>query len=270
MSILDAVPSEAKCQALVRRCLFGKRPFCPRCLSSHIRAMEGRYWCPTCRRKFSLTSASIFRHRRIPLRQILLLLVCWQKKVPFWTTCQIVGVSAPTVRRYFRRFRESLVYESPSNLQGNVEIDEAWLGKRRHGNQTVLVGVTERATDKTVIKIAPRRDQEWTDRLLLGHVRPERSFVFHDGWDGYHGIDCFFGYKHSFHIHNHGDFGPTNHIENIWSRLKRFITRTWDHSWKEHLPHILREFEARINAPELFDSPLNYLQTCLTLVPIAC
>ena len=53
----------------------------------------------------------------------------------------------------------------------------------------MLVGVTERITDKTVIRIAKKRDQEWTDRLLLDHVDPKSSFVFHDGWDGYHGID---------------------------------------------------------------------------------
>ena len=200
---------------------------------------------------------------------IYLLLVCWQKKVAFGTTLEITGLSAPTVRRYVRLFRTHLVYESPLHLHGNVEIDEAWLGKRRHWNQTMLVGVTERATDKTVVRIAKKREQEWTDRLLLDHVIPEASFVFHDGWEGYQGIDRFFGFRHSTHIHDRGDFGPTNHIENIWSRLKRFITRTWDHSWKEHLPQILREFEARINAPELFDSPLHYMQTCLVLAPRA-
>jgi len=269
MSILDSVPSEAKCERIVRNSLFGNRPYCPVCLSSHVRSVEGRYWCPKCRKKFSLTSATWLRHRRIGFRSVVLLLVCWQKKIAFGSTVLFSGLSAPTVRRYFRLFRDHLVYESP-RLQGLVEIDEAWLGKRRHGNQTIAVGVTERGSDRTVIRIAKARDQEWTDKLLLDHVDPKGSFVFHDGWEGYRGIDAFFGYRHSFHIHDQGDFGPTNHIENVWSRLKRFITRTWDHSWKEHLPRILREFEARINAPEMFENPLTYLHICLTLVPRAC
>jgi len=268
MTILEKLPSEAKCRKIVRESLFGSRVYCPTCLSSHVKSWKVRYWCPGCRKTFSLVSGSWLRRMRIPYQSLYLLVMCWQKKIAFGTVIEISGLSAPTVRRYLRLFRSSLVHEGPQ-LKGLVEIDEAWLGKRRHGNQTMLIGVTERITDKTVIRIAKKRDQEYTDRLLLDHVDPEVSFVFHDGWEGYHGIDCFFGYKHSTHIHDKGDFGPTNHIENIWSRLKRFITRTWDHSWKEHLPQILREFEARINTPELFDSPLHYLQTCLVLAPRA-
>lgn len=236
-----------------------------------VRAMFVRGRCASGVRPVADLSASYqplyLRRRRISYRLIFLLLTCWQKKIAFGTIIEISGLSAPTVRRYLRLFRSSLVYESPMNLHGNVEIDEAWLGKRRRGNQTIAIGVTERTTDRTIVRIAKKRDQEWTDRLLLDVVDPKTSLVFHDGWDGYHGIDCFFGYKHSTHIHDKGDCGPTNHIENIRSRLKRFITRTWDHSWKEHLPQILREFEARINAPELFNSPLHYLQTCLVLAP---
>lgn len=269
MSILDAIPSDAKCRKIIRDALFGKRIFCPKCCSSHVSSWKDRYWCPRCRKAFSLVSASFLRRRRISYRLIFLLLACWQKKIAFGTIIEISGLSAPTVRRYLRLFRSNLVYESPTGLHGKVEIDEAWLGKRRHGNQTMAIGITERTTDQTIVRIAKKREQEWTDRLLLEFVDPKDSFVFHDGWEGYHGIDAFFGYQHSRHIHDKGDFGPTNHIENIWSRLKRFITRTWDHSWKEHLPQILREFEARINAPELFNSPLQYLQTCLVLAPRA-
>lgn len=268
MSILDAIPSEGKCRALVRQSCFGQKPFCPRCLSTHVRSSEQRYWCPHCRRKFSLTSATWLKGRKVSYRTIVLLIICWQKKVAFGTTVALSGTSAPTVRRYFRLFRQHLVYTSPV-LEGTVETDEAWLGKRRHGNQTMVIGGIERKRGRAVIRIIPHRDQEWSDRFLLDHVSAD-AHVATDGWEGYRGIDDFFGYTHEWHIHDQGDFGPTNQIEGLWSRLKRFITRTWDHCWREHLPDLLTEFEARINAPELFTSPRSFLTTCLVVVPSAC
>ena len=269
MHILESIPSEAQCRRIIRQSLFGKRIYCPRCLSSHVKRSEHRYTCPTCRKPFSIISASPFRHRRISYQQIFILLICWQKKVPFWTTAHFANVSPPTVRRYVTLFRTHLVYESPI-LRGSVEVDEAWLGRKKHKNQTIVIGATERKSGKAVLRIMKKRDQEWSDRFLLAYIEPQDSTIYSDGWEGYHGIREFFGYRHRTCIHGEGDFGPTAHAENIWSRLKRFITRTWDHSWKEHLPQILREFEARINAPELFNSPLNYLEICLTLVPKAC
>lgn len=266
MSILNEVPSEAKCRQMVAHAIFGKRPFCPRCGSTHIKVYEGRYRCRGCRRPFSITSVSWLKGMRISYQTLYLLLVCWQRKTAFNTTPHIAGVSGPTVRRYFKLFRTHLVYESPQ-LSGVVEVDESWLGKRKHGNQTIAIGGIERDTGTVVIRIMKHRDQEWSDRFLIAHVKLTEYPIFTDGWEGYRGIDRFFGYPHKSCIHAHGDFGPTNHIENVWSRLKGFIKRTWHHCWKENLPHLLREFEARINTPELFDSPQKYLETCLSVVP---
>jgi hypothetical protein len=56
-----------------------------------------------------------------------------------------------------------------------------------------------------------------------------------------------------------GHFGITNRIENLWSRLRQFIRKVYHHVWKEHLPRVLREFQARISRPGAFHSPLNFL-----------
>jgi transposase-like protein len=114
-----------------------------------------------------------------------------------------------------------------------------------------------------------RYDQEASDRFLLEHVTPE-SMVWTDGSSLYEGITEFFGYLHARCNHSVRYFGPTNHIEGVWSVLKRFLRRTYDHVHREHLPELLREFEARWNAPELFQSPLTYLETSLFVVPSAC
>lgn len=263
--MLDGIPSDAKIRSLLRRSTFGPRPHCPRCGSSEVLRSERRFRCPKCRRPFSVTSCSWLRGMKVAPRVLWMLLLCWQRGIAFRTTQDLTGLSHVTVRRWFRRFRENLAHASPT-LSGTVEVDEAWLGKRRHGNQTIVIGAVERGTGRAVIRVMGARDQERSDRFLLRHVAPGTT-VYTDGWEGYRGIDAFFGYRHSAHIHDHGDFGPTNHAENLWSRLKGFIRRTWHHAWREHLPGLLREFEARINSPGTFASPLAFLETCLYAVP---
>ncbi|HOX22957.1 MAG TPA: hypothetical protein PLL10_05790, partial [Elusimicrobiales bacterium] len=76
-----------------------------------------------------------------------MLVVCWQKRIAFNTTAEIVGVSTITVRRWFRRFQENLVYESPL-LKEAVEMDEAFLGKKRYGNQRIVLGAYERKSGR--------------------------------------------------------------------------------------------------------------------------
>lgn len=244
---------------------FGGRPYCPRCGSSHVKRSESRFRCPKCRKPFSLTSVSWLSGMKISYRQFWLLLVCWQRKISFQTTSEIVGVSHITVRRWFRRFARNLAYVSP-NLSGTVEVDEAFVGRRKYGNQKIILGAYERGSSKVVLRRTHNREQDTTDRFLLTYVDTD-STVCTDGAGCYEGIDAFFGYRHIACNHANYVFGPTNHIEAVWSVLKRFIRRTYHHYHKQWLPLLLREFEARINAPEIFDSPLNYLENSLFVVP---
>jgi hypothetical protein len=212
-----------------------------------------------------LTSVSWLRNTKLDLKTIWLLLVCWQKKIAFNTTAELIGVSSVTVRRWYRRFQDNIVYESPI-LKGIIEMDEAFVGRRRHGNQKIILGAYERNSKKIVIRISPNRAQEATDRFLLKNV-DRTSMVWTDGAGCYEGINEFFGYLHASCNHSKFHFGPTNHIECVWSVFKRYIRRTFHHYHKKWLPQLLREFEARWNAPKMFENPLNYLQICLMVVP---
>ncbi len=202
---------------------------------------------------------------KIDMRKLWLLVDCWQRRIAFKTSSEISGVSTITVRRWFRRFQEHLVYESP-DLRGIVEMDEAFLGRRRHGNQRIVLGAYERGSKRIVLRMTTNREQGTTDEFLLRYVDIS-SMVWTDGAPCYEGINAFFGYTRGFCNHSAWEFGPTNHIENVWSALKGFIRRTYHHFHKEWLPMLLREFEARWNTPELFLSPLFYLRTCLVAVP---
>ena len=111
------------------------------------------------------------------------------------------------------------------------------------------------------------------DTIAIREPRTNSSFamwierVWSDDGRCAKGINTFFGYIHGSCNHEAWEFGPTNHVENVWSALKGFIRRTYHHYHNRWLPLPLREFEARWNTPELFLSPLYYLQICLVAVP---
>jgi len=268
MHILESIPSEAKCRSLIRQCLFGKRLYCPHCFRSRPVALAGRYFCRGCRKKFSLVSCSWLRRSRIRYRTLWLLILCWQRKIPFGLTVSIAGVSAQTVRRYHRLFRDHLVHISPE-LGGVVEVDEAFFGRRRHGRQRIVIGAIARGTGRIALRVIKRRNDEYTDDFILDHIIGG-STVCTDGAGCYEGIDAFWGYRHIACNHSVFHFGPTNRIESVWSSLKRFLTKTLGRPNAKDLPKILREFEARNNHPETFENPLAFLKNSLTLVPLAC
>lgn len=268
MSILDEVPSEAKCRQMIRKCTFGPRTYCPHCMGSRVRAMGGRFWCPRCRRKFSLTSCSWLRGMRISYRTLWLLVLCWQRRMPFGDAVALSGLSAPAARRWFRLFRENLAGSTPE-LGGIVEVDESFFGRRRNGSQRIVLGAVERGTWRVALRVVPNRGYEQTDDFILEHVLGG-STVCTDGAKCYEGIRGFWGYDHVVCNHSKFVFGPTNRVESVWSALKRFLKRTLGRPNSKFLPELVREFEIRVNDPQMFDSPLTFLETSLNPVPSTC
>lgn len=258
MHILDQCPSDAKIRAFMRNLLFGSRMKCPYCSSCKVQKIECRFWCKKCRRKFSLISDSWLNGMKLSWPQFWVLLKCFQDRLTLKSACELAGVSVPTARRWYRKFQYHLPYEQNELLSHEVEIDESFVGKKRSGNQGIIIGAFERKTNKIALKVIHSRDQETTDRFILKHIQKETT-VYTDCFSSYQGIDSFFGYTHKTCNHSQYIFGPTNRIEGVWSTFKRWIRRSWQQVRLSMLPQFVREFEARNNEPELFQSPENYL-----------
>ena len=169
----------------------------------------------------------------------------------------MMELSHVTVRRWYRRFG-ALIPQERVRLKDIVETDEAFIGRQRHHNQQIVVGGIERHSGQAALRPIPDREQNTLDRFLLWHVK-RGSLVCTDAWSGYENIAEFFGYEHEVVNHSMGHFGSTNLIENLWMRLRRFIRKVYHHVWKEHLPRLLKEFQARNNHREAFVSPTSFL-----------
>jgi len=111
---------------------------CPRC--AHAKAWEladGRYECPGCGERTSVTAGTIFDRTRTPLT--VWFTACWL------FASQKDGISALSLKRsleigsyqtawaMLHRLRSVLVRPGRERLQGAVEVDETYIGVRSPG-----------------------------------------------------------------------------------------------------------------------------------------
>lgn len=263
-SILHVPPSHQIARDL-KRILLPRGIRCPRCSRRYTKKINGRYWCKKCRYKFSWESLTFLKGTKLPLNVIWPLLYCWLNELSLQDTEAMTRLSHVTIRRWYRRFQDIIPATVTQKLSGRVEADEAFLGKERYGNQQIVAGARARG-GAIVLRPIPSREYEALDPFLLDNVATT-SQLFTDAWTGYEHVGNFFGYAHEICNHSRGHFGPTNSIENVWMCLRRFIRKVYHHIWKEHLPRILKEFQARWNYPEAFTNVLSFLQFCTTSVP---
>jgi len=84
-------------------------------------------------------------------RQLFILLYCWQTKRSTETSYLLAGVSYTTIQRWFARFRKQLPDSSKltAMLEGVVQVDESYFGKRRSKQpQRIVVGAKDTATGR--------------------------------------------------------------------------------------------------------------------------
>ena len=79
----------------------------------------------------------------------------------------------------------------------------------------------------------------------------------------YKGINKWWPVNHQRDIHNKWEFGKTSEIEGMFGVLRTFIRRMYHHVTPEYLPEFVAEFAVRFSHPEIFESPIEYLQKTL-------
>ena len=172
---------------------------------------------------------------------------------------KLTGISYPTVERWLERLRAAL---QPSDmvLEDVVEIDGSFFGKLKYGKQKLVAGAINPNSKQVVLKVAYARDSEAVGDFVNNYVK-QGSLIRTDGLGSYN-TESLRGYDHERCDHAAGFYGITNHIENLWSVMKRalrHIYRDLTFSLKQ-LNLILREWENRYNRPELFYNVDNYLK----------
>lgn len=264
MTSLAKSPSEAWCKRFVQKQLTGSSG-CHRCQGPLLFKRSRDYgWCKACRVKIRPKSFTWFRGSKLSYQQVFLLLHCWQRRQSPGSARLATGLSYTTINRWYWRFRALVPPDDQkAMLNGLVEVDEAWFGKKRYGGQTIVVGAIERDTKRLKLAVIPDTEQDSLEAFLEANVA-RQSLVVTDAYTGYNDLE-FLGYSHETWNHSKGHFAGTNHIEQIWSAMKRYLRKLYGCVPTKQLKLVLREWVARHNNLELFASPQTFLMA--TVVP---
>lgn len=259
MYALKQIPSESQIRKFLRRSLFGKNIFCPVCRSRSVMARGGRYWCRSCRTRFSLLSHTWLASTKLPLQKWWMILWCWTSGTPVLQAMKLTGLSEETIRHWYSIFRSHLPENNPI-LRGIVQLDEAY-GR----GWAVLMGKDIRRKQlayRVILRGTVQRQDVF--EFLRTSVAP-RSRLYTDGAKIYRGIDEWWPVRHVVDIHAKFEFTHTSEIEGVFGNLRTFVRRMYHHVTREELPEYVREFSCRFSSPELFKTPQDYLLKSLSL-----
>ena len=256
--------SNKKYWMFLNKLVFGDSINCPIC-SCHMRQnYKQKYlWCSGCRRKYSPTAhkGSWLYGMKLSYRQLFMLLWCWQNKMSPGTTRLKAELSYTTVQRWYERFRIHTP-ESIVQLTDLIQADESYFGKQKSvQDQLIVVGAINPVTRQVALRITNSRSQESIESFVQDYVA-QGALIVSDKWYAYQELPLL-GYSHESWNHSLGHFAGTNQIEGLWSSIKRYLRKLYGCVPTKQLQSILNEWTARLNRPDLFTSPENYLQECL-------
>lgn len=188
----------------------------------------------------------------------------------WWIASQKNGVSALSLHRFLgigsyesswlllHKIRSAMVFAERSQLQGHVEIDEAFLGgvssgKRGRGseNKQLIVIAAEFSGNKKIGRIRIQRSPDASAKSLESFINANiatGSDIHTDGWKGYSGVKDL-GYAH--HVVKASTVDPDELLPRIGivtSLLKRWLLGT--HQGRldiKHMDSYLEEFVFRFN-----------------------
>lgn len=259
MASIPPIPSNLECCRLLERIVFGSKLQCYRCISPLHRTKE-YYWCKYCRKKIRLKALTWLKDSKLSYQSLYVLILSWQKNLSPGSVKELTGLSYTTIDRWHRKLRTHLPRDRRI-LEGIVEIDESYFGKRRFGNQKLVIGAIARGEKKLRLKIIPNDAKDELEDFVCETTSTE-SAVHTDAHFGYYDLNLW-GFGHTIWNHSRGHFAGTNQIEATWSVIKRRIKRMYGHIRTNRLEEYLPEWEARVNYPELFQEPETYLKETL-------
>ena len=184
---------------------------CPGCgHDGGWRLNDGRFMCPTCSTRSSVTAGTIFDRTRTPLT--VWFTACW-----LFATGKD-GISALSLKRVLEigsyqtawamlhRLRSVLVRPGRDLLSGTVQVDETYIGGAEPGlaggrakGKKVLTGIAvevraPRGFGRCRISPLPDASAESLHGFVIDHVEPGSTIVT-DGWPAYQGLEQL-GYVH--------------------------------------------------------------------------
>jgi len=226
---------------------------CPRCgvVDEHYFLKTRRIWkCRACKKQFSIKVGTIFEDSPISLSKWLpamWMLVNCRNGISSYELARAIGVTQKTAWFMLHRIREAMKTDSFDKMDGEVEVDEAYIGgkaknmhiaKRKRvisgtggHDKTAVMGLLERPRGAPHSLVRTHVLPETTARTMQAVVRAnveEGAALYSDQHRSYMGLDSDFVHAVVDHASKYVDGRVhTNGLENFWSLVKRAIHGTY-------------------------------------------
>jgi transposase-like protein len=293
---LDRFKSEDDCWKYLFSIRWPDGFCCPKCNSTkyylNIRKVAE---CSNCGHQLSITAGTIFHGTRKPL-------LVWFH-VMWWVAAQKTGVSASnfkdfmgfgsyeTAWAWLHKLRRAMVRSGREKLNGDVEVDETFIGGKESGQkedgtsktgrgstEKVLVVVATECLGKQLGRVRFKCIESASGKNLMEFIEENiehGSKIITDGWRGYDSLSHSVNYTHEKKIISGSgqeahDLLP--HVHMVDSLLKRWINGT--HQGRissKHLEFYLDEYAFRFNRKlSTYRGKVFYrlVQQAMTTVPV--
>ena len=226
------------------------------------------YWCPDCRRYFSVRTSTTLARSKVPLRKWVIavyLEMTSPKGISSIALGRTLGIRQNTAWFMLHRIREGWpAGASHEPFAGPVEADETYMGrleKNKHARdklragrggvgKTTVAGVRDRATNQVRAQVVPAADRLTLHAFVHAHAS-RGAAVYTDEASAYEGI----AHVHESVRHGAGEYVrgdvSTNGMEGFWSILKRAHKGTYHKMSPKHLDRYVRGFAGKHNCREL-------------------